>query len=494
MTDVIVVGAGPAGMMLAGELALARVGVRVLERRTTAELVGSRAGGFHARTIELLDQRGIADRFLAAGQTAQTARFGTMTLDIGDLPTRHPYGLGLWQNRIEPLLGDWLDELGVRIERGVEVVGLRQDEDGVEVALHDGGTARAAYVVGADGGRSAVRRAAGIGFPGWDATRSTLIAEVEVAEEPPAGMRQDESGTHGLLPLADGRTYRVVTTERELRTGAEPALADLGDALRAVFGTDFGIHDPVWISRFTDATRQAETYGSGRVLLVGDAAHIHYPAGGQGIGLGVQDAVNLGWKLAQVARGVSPESLLDTYHAERHPTDARALRLSMAQTALQRADPRTVALDETIGEVLATVAGRRALAARIHGLDVAYRAETPETAHPLVGRRMPDLDLDTPTGPTRVFALLHEARPLFLDLAGTEPAELAPWADRVRVVTARTVGPWELPALDAVPAASAVLIRPDGHVAWVETDGTEPAEPLAHALRRWFGAPASPAT
>jgi 3-(3-hydroxy-phenyl)propionate hydroxylase len=483
MTDVIVVGAGPAGMMLAGELALAGVDVAVVERRASSELVGSRAGGFHSRTIEVLDQRGIADRFLAAGQTAQTARFGTSVLDLSDIPTRHPYGLALWQNQIEPILAGWIEELGVRIEHGREATGFVQDDDGVDVAFRDGEVRRATYLVGADGGRSVIRKAAGIGFPGWEATRSNLIAEVEVTEEPPSGMRQDESGTHGLLPMPGGPTYRVVTTERRLATAAEPTLGDLSDALTAVYGTDFGVHDPTWISRFTDATRQAATYRNGRILLVGDAAHIHYPAGGQGIGLGIQDAVNLGWKLAQVVTGDSPQSLLDTYHAERHPVGARALRLSMAQTVLQRADPRTAALNETIDDLLTTAPARRQLAARIHGLDVAYDLGA---GHPLLGRRMPDLDLEIADSATRVYALLHDARPVLLDLAGPRRLDLAPWADRVRAVDVRFTGAWELPVLGEVASPTAVLVRPDGHVAWVE-DGTE--EPIAVALARWFGEP-----
>ena len=253
---------------------------------------------------------------------------------------------------MEPILAGWIEELGVPVHRGREVTGFVQDGTGVEVEFADGGAEPAKFLVGADGGRSAIRKAAGIDFPGWDATRSNLIAEVEVAEEPPSGMRQDESGVHGLAVMADGRTYRVVTTEQRLGPDAEPTLADLGDALRAVYGTDFGVHSPTWISRFTDATRQAAAYRDGRVLLAGDAAHIHYPAGGQGIGLGIQDAVNLGWKLAQVVRGVSPESLLDTYQAERHPAAARALELSMAQTVLQRSDARTSALTRIVDELM----------------------------------------------------------------------------------------------------------------------------------------------
>jgi len=482
MPEVIVVGSGPSGMMLAGELALAGVDVVVIERRPTGELAGSRAGGIHSRTIEILDQRGIADRFLAEGQTVQTARFGRTVLDISDFPTRHPYGLALWQNRMEPILADWIEQLGVPVHRGREVTGFVKDGTGVDVELADGETVRATYLVGADGGRSVIRKAAGIDFPGWDATRSNLIAEVQVAEEPPSGMRQDETGVHGFTVLADGRTYRVVTTEQQQGAAAEPSLDDLSDALEAVYETDFGVHSPTSISRFTDATRQAATYRQGRVLLVGDAAHIHYPAGGQGIGLGLQDAVNLGWKLAQVVDGVSPDSLLDTYQAERHPVGARALKHSMAQTALQRLDARTEALAETVDEVMSMDQPRIHVAALIHGLDIAYGLGE---GHPLLGRRVPDLDLDTADGRTRVYALLHEAKPVLLDLAA-EPAglDLGPWAERVRLVDAGFTGTWRLPVLEEVAPPTAVLIRPDGYVAWVG-QGTD--DGLTDALSRWFG-------
>lgn len=481
MADVIVVGSGPSGMMLAGELALAGVDVVILERRPTGELAGSRAGGFHSRTIEILDQRGIADRFLAEGQTVQTARFGRTVLDISDFPTRHPYGLALWQSRMEPILAGWIEQLGVPVRRGREVTGFVQDETGVDVELADGETVRATYLVGADGGRSVIRKAAGIDFPGWDATRSNLIAEVEVAQEPPSGMRQDETGVHGFTLMADGRTYRVITTEQQLGTAVEPGLIDLSGALEAVYGTDFGVHSPTSISRFTDATRQAATYRQGRVLLVGDAAHIHYPAGGQGIGLGLQDAVNLGWKLAQVVAGISPDGLLDTYHAERHPVGARALEHSMAQTVLQRLDARTAALAETVDELMSMDEPRRHVAARIHGLDIAYDLGE---GHPLLGRRMPDLDLDTADGPTRVFTLLHDARPVLLDLAESAGLDLTPCAERVHLVGARSNGAWLLPVLGEVTPPTAVLIRPDGYVAWVG-QGTDHG--LTDALTRWFG-------
>jgi 2-polyprenyl-6-methoxyphenol hydroxylase-like FAD-dependent oxidoreductase len=486
MVDVIVVGSGPAGMMLAGELALAGVDVAILERRLTGELVESRAGGFHSRTIEVLDQRGIADRFLAEGQTAQTARFGTTVLDISDFPTRHPYGLGLWQSRMQPILEGWIRELGVPVHRGREVVGFAQDEAGVDVELADGEMVRTGYLVGADGGRSVIRKTAKIDFPGWDATRSNLIAEVEVSEKPPTEARFDEAGVHGFTPMEDGRTYRVITTQRDVSPREEPALRDLSDSLTAAYGSDFGVHSPRFISRFTDATRQAASYRAGRVMLVGDAAHIHYPAGGQGIGLGLQDAVNLGWKLAQVVDGISPESLLDTYHAERHPVAARALQHSMAQTALQRLDARAAALAETVGELMAMDEPRRHVAALIHGLDIAYDLGQ---GHPLLGRRMPDLDLVTADGRTRVFTLLHDAEPLLLNLAEPDRFDIGPWAERVRVVDAGFSGAWQLPLVGEVAPPTAVLLRPDGYAAWVG-DGTDHG--LGDALTRWFGARPSP--
>ena len=481
---VVIVGGGPTGMMLAAELALADVDVVVLERRATPELVGSRAGGFHSRTLEILDQRGVVDRFLAEGQQAQAALFAGVVLDIGDFPTRHPYSLGLWQNHIERILLGWVEELGVEIRRGQEVVAVAQDGSGVDVRLEGGGSLRARYLVGADGGRSLVRRQAGIDFPGWDATMSSLIAEVEVTEETPTGVKYDGSGVHGLHVMEDGHTVRVVTGERQLGPATEPTLADLSAALRAAYGTDFGVHDPTWISRFTDATRQAAAYRAGRILLAGDAAHIHHPSGGQGIGLGIQDAVNLGWKLAQVVTGVAPDDLLDTYHQERHPADARALRHTMAQSVLQRPDARVGALRDIVADLMTLDEARRRVAGVISGLDVRYDLGE---GHPLLGRRMPDLDLVTPDGVVRVYALLRAARPVLLDLGEPGALDLGAWAGRLRLVEAAYDGRWELPVIGTVPAPTAVLVRPDGHVAWVG-DGT-PAG-LEAALTTWFGEPA----
>jgi 3-(3-hydroxy-phenyl)propionate hydroxylase len=485
MVDVVVVGAGPTGLMLGGELMLAGVDVAIVERRLTPELVGSRAGGFHSRTIEILDQRGIADRFLAEGQTYPGPNSASGMLDISDFPTRHPYTLGLWQNHIERILTGWVDELAVPIHRGLNVTGCVQDDIGVDIRLASGAGMRAKYIVGADGGRSVIRKAAGIEFPGWEATTSAMIAEVEVTQELPAGIKYDASGLHGLSFMEDGRTVRVVTSEGELGITSEPTLTDLSENLTAVYGTDFGVHQPTWISRFTDATRQAAAYRSGRVLLAGDAAHIHSPAGGQGIGLGIQDAVNLGWKLARVVKGISPECLLDTYHAERHPAAARALEYSKAMSALQRRhDVRIAAVRDLIDELVGMNEPRQHLGGLISGLDIQYDLGE---GHPLLGRRMPDLDLVSGGGVVRVYSLLHTAVPVLINFGQSGSVDLGPWADQVRLVDASYVGPWELPVIGAVDTPSAVLVRPDGHVAWVG-DGTQSG--LEDALTTWFGTPA----
>ncbi len=493
---VVIAGGGPTGLMLAGELALAGVDVAIVERRANQDLPGSRAGGLHSRTIEVLDQRGIADRFLSEGQVAQVAGFAGVSFDISDFPTRHPYSLGLWQNHIERILAGWVGELAVTIHRGREVTGIAQDDTGVDVELSDGESLRAEYLAGCDGGRSLIRKAAGIEFPGWDPTTSSLIAEVELAEEPEWGIRRDALGVHALgrveyevrdgeVVYADSGPVRVMVTEGHLGPASEPTLRDLSEALIAVYGIDYGVHSPTWISRFTDMTRQAAAYRDGRVLLAGDAAHVHAPDGGQGLQIGVQDAVNLGWKLTLVVNRTAPESLLDTYQAERHPVAARVLRNTMAAVALRRPDERTKALRDTIAELLGTDEPRKRFAAMMSGLDIHYDLGK---GHPLLGRRMPDLDLVTANGPLRVFTLLHDARPVLLTLGEPRGFDITPWADRVQLINAEYVGTWELPALGAVTAPTAVLIRPDGYVAWVG-DLIEPG--LADALTAWFGPPSA---
>lgn len=481
---VVIVGGGPTGLMLAGELALAGVDVVIIERRASQELAGSRAGGLHSRTIEVLDQRGIADRFLSQGQMFPAVHFH-IPLDISDFPTRHNCVLGLSQNQIERILAGWVDELAVPIHRGREGAGFAQDETGTDVKLSDGQCIRARYLVGCDGGRSLVRKSAGIDFPGWDPTMSWLIAEVETSEEPEWGFRHDALGTHAIGKLEDGRRARIVLIEPQVGAAREPTLRDVSEALIAVYGTDFGIHSPTWISRFTDMARQAAAYRDRRVLLAGDAAHVHAPMGGQGLNIGVQDAVNLGWKLAQVVKRTSPESLLDTYHAERHPAAARVLHSTMAGSALRRPDDRSKALGAYVSEFLGMDEPRRRLAAELSGLGIHYDLGE---GHPLLGRRVPDLDLVSAGRPLRAFTLLHDARPVLLNFAEPGHLDIAPWADRVRLVDAEYFGVWELPVIGTVAAPAAVLIRPDGYAAWV---GDKTDRGLAEALTTWFGPPSA---
>jgi 3-(3-hydroxy-phenyl)propionate hydroxylase len=528
--SVVIAGGGPTGLMLAGELALAGVDVVIVERRTGHEIPRARAGGLHSRSIEVLDQRGIANRFLSEGQTYKAVYFHYIQppLDISDFPTRHNYMLGLWQNHIERILAGWVAELAVPILQGREVVGFTQDADGINVALSDGESLRADYLVGCDGGRSTIRKAAGIEFPGWDPTTSWLIAELAVRDEPKLGFHHDAVGIHAIGKADDPGQVRVVLTERQVSSNGEPTLQEFIAALKATYGTDFGAHSPRWISRFSDMTRQAASYRERRVLIAGDAAHIHPPVGGQGLNLGVQDAVNLGWKLAQVVKRISPDSLLDTYQVERHPVAARALQNTMAAIALRRTDDRTKALEKLVFELFVLDEPRRRLVGMMSGLDIHYDvgkgcslvagqmsgqqapgwgASDPRSdsnaadqgathvprerqgvgtddVHPLLGRRMPDLDLVAAGGPMRVFSLLHGAAPVLINLGEPGRFEIAPWADRVRVIDAQYSGAWELPVLGAVDAPKAVLIRPDGYVAWV---GNHTQVGLTEALTTWFG-------
>jgi 3-(3-hydroxy-phenyl)propionate hydroxylase len=473
--DVIIVGAGPTGLMLAAELALAGVDAAIVERKPTQARVGGRAGGLHARTLEVLDQRGIVDRFLAEGRTHPKVSFHA-ALDISDFPTRHNYLLALPQEKTERLLAAWADELNVRIYRDREVEDIAGDDSGVDVATTQGVRMRAGWLVGCDGGRSRIRKLAGIGFPGWDASTSWIIAEVRMKQKPVLGFHEDASGRHAMSMMEDGETVGVVLAGRDPRASGEPTLDELAAGLKAIYGTDFGVHSPTWLSRFSDAVRQADSYRKGRILLAGDAAHIHPPLGGQGLNLGVQDAVNLGWKLAQVVKGISPVALLDTYQVERHPAAARVLRNTIAQGVLRRPDDRTPVLGEFVAEMLAMDEPRRRFGAMIAGLDIRYDLGE---GHPLLGRRMPDLDIVTAAGPTRVYALLHDACPVLLNLAATYAD------DRVRRIDATCRGVCELPVVGAVPLPAAVLVRPDGYVAWAGDGG---ADGLRAACAAWFGA------
>jgi 3-(3-hydroxy-phenyl)propionate hydroxylase len=485
--SVVIAGGGPTGLMLAAELTLAGVDVVVVERRHTQDMDGSRGGGLYPRTVEVLDQRGVAERFVEAGQRHPALAYAGIMLPVGDFPTRHNFVLALWQSHFEPILADWVvGELGVRVLRDREVVGCSQDDDGVDVLVSDGTTLRARYLVGCDGGRSAVRRAIGIDFAGVDASTSWMIAEAQMDERPAPGIRYAAAGVNALGPASDGVSVRIVLVEPEVGHTDDPSTDDLRTLLTTVYGTDYGLRSVSWLSRFTDMARQATTYRDRRVLLAGDAAHVHGPQGGQGLNTGVQDAVNLGWKLAQVVAGASPDSLLDTYHAERHPVGARVLQNTLAQVALARGDDRHLALRTTMTELLAMDEPRRHVVGMLSGLDIHYPLDDRPAGdvHPLVGRRMPDLELRTTDGPTRVATLLRPARPLLVDLEGSAAFDVAPWAGRVRLISAVHDGPCELPVLGDVTVPAAILIRPDGHVAWT---GALTAPELPGTISAWFG-------
>ncbi|WP_404193408.1 FAD-dependent monooxygenase [Streptomyces tauricus] len=493
-TDVVIAGAGPTGLMLACELRLAGVDVMLVDRlpQRTGE---SRAGGIHARTQEVLDQRGILDRFLAVGEVQSVGHFAGFWLDFDASESRHSRPLTILQSAIERLLEEWAAELGVRVRWSAEVSGVRQDEAGVTVELRTSRTAaaslRARYLVGCDGGRSAVRKLSGIAFPGTPATMTALCGDVELPDLPEdyIFLRRCPTGHFSVYDLEPG-CYRLITSEFDhVADRAEPATFEqLRESLIRLAGTDWGMHSPRWVSRFGDAARQASRYREGRVLLAGDAAHIHYPAGGQGLNVGVQDAVNLGWKLASVVRGQAPERLLDSYHAERHPVAERVLHNTRAQSALGPPGVQIDALRDVFASLLVFDDVNRHLRGMITALDIRYPVDGD---HPLTGRRVPDADLKRTDGATRVYALLHAARPVLLDLRGSAEVQTAAegWGDRVDLVEARSEEDhWYVPGVGEIPAPAALLIRPDGHVAWAAA-GAPDASALWAALTLWFGRP-----
>lgn len=447
--EVVIAGAGPTGLMLAGELALAGVDVAIVERRINQEVEGSRASGLHPRSIEVLDQRGIADRFVSQGEKHHAVPFAGIVLDASDRPTRHNYTLALWQVKIERGLADWISELAVQVYRGCEITGFVQSDAHVDIELDDGRIMRSRYLAGCDGGRSLVRKTAGIDFPGWAPSLSYLIYEADMIDEPPLGMRYGERGLYALGRLDDGSRVRGVVTEQRLERDSSPTGDQLRGALIAAYGSDFGVHNITWLSRFTDAARQAASYRKGRVLLAGDAAHVHSPVGGQGLNIGLQDAVNLGWKLSQVVKGISPDALLDTYHGERHPVGAALLKQTLALTALNRGDDQTNALRELMAKAMQMDEPRKWYSALMSGLDIHYDLGE---GHPLLGRRMPDLDLDTTDGPQRVLSLLNDARPLLLNFGKPGEFDITPWADRVKLLDVKYDGQWDLPVLGPVSA------------------------------------------
>jgi 2-polyprenyl-6-methoxyphenol hydroxylase-like FAD-dependent oxidoreductase len=474
MIDVIVAGAGPVGLMLARELRLQGVQVLVLDKDTEPTRI-VRSLGLHVRSIEVMDQRGLLDRFLAEGKTYQIGGyFAGINKPWPDrMDTAHSYILGLPQPVTDRLLAERATELGTEIRRGCELVGLSQDEQGVTVELADGTQLRSRYLVGCDGGRSTVRKLLGIGFPGEPTTNESLLGEMEVGvplDELAAAVAEVRK-THrgfGLGPMGDG--IRVVVPAEKVTEdrSVPPTLEEIKQRLRVYAGTDFGVHSPRWLSRFGDATRQAERYRSGRVLLAGDAAHVHSPVGGQGLNLGVQDAFNLGWKLAAEVNGWAPEGLLDSYHTERHPVAAAVLDITRAQSELLSPAPGPQAVRRLLSELMDFDEVNRHLIEKITAIGVHYDFGE---GHELLGRRLRDVRLKQ----GRLYELMHRGRGLLLDQTGR--LSVTGWADRVDHVVDVSE------ELD-VPAA---LLRPDGHVAWAGEDQEE----LLGQLPRWFGAAVS---
>lgn len=487
MVDVIVAGGGPVGTLLACELRLHGVDVVVLEQSPQPS-PHSRAFRLQPRTMEMLDYRGLAERFRDGRLEWPKAHFAGLSplLDLARLTSGHPYSLLIPQADTERLLQERADELGAEIRRGHQVTALVQDADGVSVGVsgpqgpYD---LRARFLVGCDGGRSTVRRLSGIGFPGTAASVTALLGDV-ILDDP----AQLPSGIPGTARTADGLlmcvalqdpVVRVLTTEFRPPQGGpgDPVtLDDLRESIGRVIGRQVDIREPRWLSRFSDATRLAERYRSGRVLLAGDAAHIHFPIGAQGLNLGLQEAMNLGWKLAAEVHGTAPEGLLDTYHAERHPVAQRVLKETQAQLALMNPDPRTDPLRELFGELLALPEANAHLSGLVAGTDVVYAPGA--NAHPWVGRSAPDLELKTDDGPVRVAELLRTGGGVLLDLTGSEAfdATARQWSGRVALIRAHTSG----------APAQALLIRPDGHVAWAG-DADAAAAGLHDALHIWFG-------
>ncbi|MQY21689.1 FAD-dependent monooxygenase [Nocardia macrotermitis] len=492
MSQVIIAGAGPTGLTLAAELRRGGIDVLLLEQRSHRSVDGSRAAGMQPRTLEMLDQRGIADRFLAEGPPApDLSSFAGITVDYSALPSRFPYLLNIFQADAERLLEDVAAELGAPVRWSTVVTGVEQDATGVDVAV-DGpagpATLRGSYLVACDGGRSTIRKLTGVAFPGTDATTVSLTGDVELDDPPPRRLFLDrrELGTISAMQFRPG-WFRVQTSESERRAApdAPVTIEELRASARRVAGTDFGMHSPRWLSHFNDATRQVERYRIGRVLLAGDAAHIHFPYGGQGMNMGMQDAFNLGWKLAAVLRGEAAAALLDTYHEERHAVGAATLKLTRAQSVLLGPGEPVSELHAVFTRLIGMNEVNAYLAATLSGLDIRYSGTG---THPLLGRRVPDAEIDTGSETATIHRLMRSAKPVLLHLSGeaTFADAVAGWTERITIVTATTTAPWALADGSTVAAPSAVLIRPDGYIAWV-SEGAPDLEALREALTIWCG-------
>ncbi|MEB3030645.1 FAD-dependent monooxygenase [[Mycobacterium] nativiensis] len=489
---VIIAGAGPTGLTLATELRRGGAEVVLLERRPHRGVDGSRAAGMQPRTIELLDQRGVAERFLAVGPQSNLGNFAGILLDYSVLPSRFPYAINILQAETEQILEDIADELGVCVCWSSEVTGARDTGGGVAVTVEGPGgteTITGSYLVGCDGGRSVVRQLIDVGFSGTDSTMMCLIGDVELDDPPPWPMflQRRERGSITAVQFRPG-WYRICTSERKVEDGptGPVTLEELKASTLRVAGTDFGMHDPTWLSRFGDAVRQADRYRVERVLLAGDAAHIHLPAGGQGMNMGIQDAFNLGWKLAMVLRGEAPESLLDTYHSERHAADAEMLKVIRAQSVIVEPGRRADDLFDMVKHLVGFPDANDYLAAVQSGLGIRYAIPGD---HQLLGRRVPDADINSATGATRIYELLNAARPVVLDFSSTSDLGAAAndWAGLVDVIKAQsTADTWAVPGLGMIPVPAAVLIRPDGYVGWVDNGDHDP-DGLRESLTTWCG-------